>query len=121
MTYHDAQIEFLEALHEASHRNLLQWRIVEDDDRDAFVATFDDQQLEVELLYTAAESGRGAEQHLLRLTGLKTYITCSIGTRAYDIVVSMLSHHILGWAEGRAGGIKSLARATQKIRALLDQ
>ena len=93
--------------------------MVEDDDRDAFVATFEDQQLEVQL-YTAAESGRGAERHMLRVTGLKTYITCAIGTRTYDIVMSMLSHHVFGWAEGRAGSIKSLARATQKIRARLD-
>ena len=121
MTIDEAQIEFLESLHEASRRNIITWRIVEDDDRDAFAATVDGETLEVELLYVPGAPGCGSERGFVRVTGLKTYFTYAVGTRGYDLIMSMLSLHILGWAQGTAGGLKSLARATQRLRALLKQ
>ncbi len=121
MTLGEAQIEFLESLHEASRRNVLKWRMVEDDDRDAFVTTVDGETLEMELLYVSGAPDRGSERGFMRVSGLKTYFTCAVGTRGYDIIMSMLSFHIFGWEEGTAGGLKSLARAIQKVRALLQQ
>ncbi len=121
MTLDEAQIEFLEALHEASRRNVITWRIVEDDERDAFAATVDGETLEVELLYVPGASGSGSERGFVRMSGLKTYFTYAVGTRGYAIVMSMLSLHIFGWAEGTAGGLKSLARATARVRALLQE
>jgi len=55
------------------------------------------------------------------VSGLKTYFTYAVGTRGYEIIMSMLSLHIHGWTEGAAGSLKSLARATQRVRALLQQ
>jgi hypothetical protein len=34
------------------------------------------------------------------------------------MVLEMLSRNIVGWADGNAGALKSLHRATAKIRAL---
>jgi len=121
VTHDDAQIEFLESLHDASRRNVITWRIVEDDDRDAFEATVDGETLEVELLYVPGAPGCGSERGFLRVSGLKTYFTYAVGTRGYEIIMSMLSLHIHGWTEGAAGSLKSLARATQRVRALLQQ
>ncbi|HXI54193.1 MAG TPA: hypothetical protein VNH84_21925 [Candidatus Saccharimonadales bacterium] len=121
MTHDEAQIEFLESLHEASRRNVITWRIAEGDDRDAFEATVDGETLEVELLYVPGASGRGTERGFVRVSGLKTYFTYAVGTRGYDIIMSMLSLHIHGWAEGTAGSLKRLARATARVRALLQQ
>ena len=121
MTHDEAQIQFLESLHEASRQNVITWRIIEDDDRDAFEATVDGETLEVELLYVPGAPGRGSERGFVRVSGLKTYFTYAVGTRGYDIILSMLSLHIHGWADGTAGSLKSLARATQRVRALLQQ
>ena len=121
MTHDEAQIEFLESLHEASRRNVITWRKVEDDDRDAFEATVDGETLEVELLYVPGAPGRGSERGFVRVSGLKTYFTYAVGTRGHEIIMSMLSLHIHGWADGTASGLKSLSRATQRVRALLQQ
>jgi hypothetical protein len=120
VTRDEAQINFLESLHEASRNNVITWRIVDDDDRDAFAATVDGETLEVELLYVPGAPGHGSERGFVRVSGLKTYFTYAVGTRGYDIIMSMLSLHIFGWAEGTAGGLRSLARATQRVRALLQ-
>jgi hypothetical protein len=121
VTRDEAQIEFLESLHEASRRNVITWRIVNDDDRDAFEGTVDGETLEVELLYIPGAPGRGSERGFVRVRGLKTYFTYAVGTRGYEIIMSMLSLHIHGWAEGTAGSLKRLARGTQRVRALLEQ
>lgn len=121
MTQDEAQIEFLESLHDASSRNVITWHIVEDDDRDAFEAAVDGETLEVELLYVPGACRHGSERGFVRVSGLKTYFTYAVGTRGYGIIMGMLSLHIPGWGEGTAGGLKSLTRATQTVRALLQQ
>jgi len=121
VTRDEAQIDLLESLHEASRRNVITWRIVEDDNRDAFEATVDGERLEVELLYVPGAPNRGSERGFVRVSGLKTYFTYAVGTCGYEVIMSMLSLHIHGWAEGVAGSLKSLARATQTVRALLQQ
>jgi hypothetical protein len=117
----EAQIEFLESLHEATRQNVITWRIVEDDDRDAWEAAVDGETLEVELLYVQGAPGRGSLGGFLRVSGLKTDFTYAIGTRGYDIIMAMLSLHIFGWSEGNAGSLKRLAHATQRVRLLLQQ
>jgi hypothetical protein len=118
LTIDEAQIEFLESLHEASRLNVIAWRIVDDDDRDAFKATVDGGTIEVELLYLPGPPGGGSERAFARVSGLKTYFTYAVGTRGYDIIMGMLRFHIHGWTEGAAGAIKSLNRATSRVRAL---
>lgn len=121
VTHDEAQIEFLQSLHEASRQNVITWRILEDDERDAFEATVDGETLKVELLYVSGAPGRGSERGFVRVSGLEICFTYAVGTPAYNIIMSMLSLHIHGWAEGTAGSLKGLVRATQRIRALLKQ
>ena len=119
MNQDDAQIQFLEALGEASRRKVILWRNVDDDNRDAFEADVDGQKIEVDLLYLPSGSGKGSERALVRVNGLKTWFTYAVGTRGYDLVMSMLASQFSTWASGTAGALKHLEHATKKIQALL--
>jgi hypothetical protein len=120
MTLDEAQIQFLETLYEATRLERLAWSSVEDDGRDAFVATVDGEAVEVELLYVPVTPGKGSERAFVRVSGLKTWFTCAVGTRGYDLVMSMLSLQVFGWSGGTAGSLKQLARATERVRALFE-
>ena len=117
---HNSEIQFLEALYEATENHKIVWSIVEDEDRDLFHATLDGESINIELVYFEVATGGTFERLLAIISGLKVYIRASVGTPAYDIVSSMLSKNIPSWSQGRKGGINSLSKATSRINRFLE-
>lgn len=113
-----AEMEFLRVLHQATMQKAISWSIVDDDEHDLFVAAIDEDKITIELLYLPDPNG--AERLLVRLVGLKTWLNYAVGTDGYNLIMEMLSETIFGWRQGRVGALKSLAKATARIRAFCN-
>jgi hypothetical protein len=116
----EAQLRLLSALHEATRQSAIRWTRADDDDRDIYQAAVGEAQIEIEFVYVHEASGEHAERFVARFSGLGVYFQVAIGTRPYDAISAMLSLQIHGWAEGRSGGLRSLARATAQVEALIS-
>jgi hypothetical protein len=114
----EAELRFLSALLEATRQNLMTWSLVEDDDRAIYHAVVGTDSIAVELVYVPT-AGKSSERLLARVSGLGVYFHAAVGTRAYHVISEMLSLQIFGWADGRAGALKSLATATAQVNGLL--
>jgi hypothetical protein len=116
----DDRLAFLEALQIATEQGAVTWRMVEDDERDLYEASVDGEAITVERLMLHSPRDGGGERVFVRVVGLKVWEVFAIGTVGYDMVMSMLSVNIFGWKDGHDGHIKSLRKATVRVRALLS-
>jgi hypothetical protein len=109
----------LSSLHEATHQKLISWQIVQNDNRVVFSTQIKDAPLQIEFVYFPTSVGETHEELLTRVSGLGIYFSVADGTRSHDIIQSMLSMQIFGWAEGRLDSIKKLQSANSKVQKLL--
>jgi hypothetical protein len=110
---------FLSSLHDATHQKLISWQIIQNDNRVVFSTQIKDAPLQIEFVYFPTSVGETHEELLTRVSGLGFYFSVADGTRSHDIIQSMLSMQIFGWAEGRLDGIKKLQSANSKVQKLL--
>lgn len=115
MDTHTAELAFVEALRDATVGNHIVWTSVADDDREIYQAEIDGDIVKVEFVYFPVAVGGVFEKVLANVSGMKTYFQVATGTPAYhalrDMVVPQQSHK---------SGVKSLARATTRVRRLLE-
>ncbi len=116
----DAELRLLAALHEATRLGAVRWRVDTDDpERDVYRATVGGEPVEVEFVYVPVGDGKCAELLLVRVSGLGVYFQSAIGTPIYRAAEDMLELQVHGWADGRAGGQRRLAKATARVEALV--
>lgn len=111
----NAELAFVEALYDATVRNIIAWKLIPDDDREISQAEVDGDIIEVEFVYFPAATGGTFEIVLARVSGMKTYFQVAVGTPAYQILRSMLSSK-----QSLKSSIKSLDKATGRVRKLLE-
>lgn len=117
----EAQLRFLSALHEATRRGAIRWRLVDDDDRDIYRAAIKEAHVDIEFVYVMVAGGECAERYVARVSGLGSYFQVAIGTEGYETIESMLCLQVFGWEEGHAGALKALDRATSRVVALVSE
>lgn len=110
---------FLSSLYEATRQNLIFWQITQNDNREIFSTQVEGVPLQIEFVYFPTSVGKTHEPILTRVSGMGTYFSVADGTHSHEIIQSMLSIQIFGWAEGRLNGIKKLQAAHSKIQKLL--
>lgn len=113
MNMHTAELAFVEALHEATSRNVITWTVVPDDDREVYRAEADGDIVEIEFLRFQTAVEGTFERVLATVSGLKTYFQVAAGTSAYQTLQRMLAPQ-KSWASG----VKDLHKATERIRSL---
>jgi hypothetical protein len=116
MNMHAAELAFVEALHEATSRNLVTWTFIADDDREVYRATVDGAVVEIEFLRFQTAVGGTFERVLAMVSGLKTYFAVAAGTSAYQTLQSMVAPQ-----QSWTSAVKKLGKATERIRSLLAE
>lgn len=112
LSLHAAKLAFIKALHSATLREAIKWRIVADAPyKDIWRAEIDGDVLEVERL--ALPGFDGVEPIMYRIMGLQTWLCCCAGTEGYNLVLEMLAP-----PSAIASATKNLAKATNRVNAL---
>ncbi len=117
---YNSELQFLEALYEATANNKIIWAIVDDDNREIFQTTIDSEVVQIEFIYFKDSTGETSESLIAIVSGLKVYIRTSVGTPAYNIVTNMLSINIIGWSQGLEKSKASLTKAASRVRKLVS-
>lgn len=115
MNMHAAELAFVEALRDATVRNLITWTSVADDDREISRAEIDGDVVEVEFVYFPVAVGGTFEKVLATVSGMKTYFQVAAGTPVYHILREMLAPR-----QSQESGVEGLAKATARVRRLLE-
>ena len=115
MDMHAAELAFVEALRDATARNLITWVSVPDDDREISRAEIDGEIVQIEFVYFPVAVGGTFEKVLAIVSGLKTYFQVAAGTPAYHILREMLAPQ-----QSWESSVKGLAKATVRVRRLLE-
>ena len=116
MNMHAAELAFVEALHEATSRNLVTWTFIPDDDREVYRATVDGDVVEIEFLRFQTAVGGTFERVLATVSGLKTYFAVAAGTSVYQTLQSIVAPQ-----QSWTSAVKGLGKATERIRSLLAE
>ena len=112
---HDAELAFVEALHEATLRKVITWTSVADDDREISQALVDGDTVQIEFVYFPTATGGTFEKILATVSGMKTHFQVATGTRAYHILRNMLAPQ-----QSCEGASKSLSKATARVQKLME-
>ena len=110
------EIEFIKALHFATLRKVIAWRVSDDDVDDMFTAYVGEQAITIEILYLPNESG--AERLMYRVVGLGVWLRFAAGTEGFGYVGDMLSKSIDGWSAGQDAAIDAIVKATDAVCSL---
>ena len=109
------EITFLKALRDATHRGLIIWNIVPDDDKDIQVAEVDGDTIEIEHMWFTATGDQTAETILAYVRGMKTYFKVSAGTEAYHLITEIQANR-----QALESSKKKLNRAIARVQKLID-
>lgn len=113
-------IAVLNLLLEATRREMMTWRIKEEDDeREVFSAEIAADVFEIELVNLQRAGEVTCERALARIQGRGIYETYSIGTKGYDLLLSMLRENIFGWKEGTEKAENKLKRLRTQLEQIL--
>jgi hypothetical protein len=103
MSMHAAEQEFVEALADATARNLIHWETVPHDDREISRTEVDGDVVQIEFVYFPVAVGGAFEKVLATVSGMKIYFQVAAGTPAYHILRDMLAPQ-----QSRESGVKGL-------------
>ncbi|MFN0195723.1 MAG: hypothetical protein ACKVT0_03205 [Planctomycetaceae bacterium] len=115
MDMHAAELAFVEALRDATNRNIIKWTIKSDDNRDIYQAAVGGETVEVEFMYFPVSVGNTSEKMLATVCGMKTYFQVAVGTPAYHILREMLAPR-----QSWDSAVNGLGKATARVRRLIE-
>lgn len=83
------ELEFIRALHNATLRSALEWRLGWDPEGNEWDATIDGDALSIKR-FTLPDVN-GVQPFMFRVTNNKTWFCCCAGTEGYSLILEMLS------------------------------
>ncbi len=114
-------IEILNLLLEATRKRMMDWKIVEDSERDLFSSEIGVDSFEIELIYLQRAGENTYERALARIQGRKIYETYAIGTNGYKLLLMILSENIFGWNESSDSGSRELKKLRKRLETTITE
>lgn len=114
-------IEILNLLLEATRKKCMNWKVIDDPERDLFSSEIGNDSFQIELINLQRAGENCCERALARIQGQKIYQTYAIGTKGYDLLVSILRENIFGWKEGFEGAISDLTKMKRRLEVEISK
>jgi hypothetical protein len=117
----ETDIAILNLLLEATRKKMMAWEVVEDTENDMFSSHIGGDSFEIELIHLQRSGEPTCERALARIQGRKIYRTYAIGTRGYELLLSILSENIFGWKQSSEGAKAELAKLRERLETTITE